>query len=89
MEKNWLPTYSLQLVISFNALMNARIQLEENALELFTGSIGVKQYFVLAHTRFIIYFAVLLQYAFHGSEDGIYLKTKFDGSLYHLKSRNN
>ena len=34
---------------------------------------------------FAIYFAVLLQHAFDGNEDGIYHRTRIDGSLFNLK----
>ena len=46
---------------------------------------GVKQGFVLVPTLFAIYFVALLQHALNGYEDGIYLRTRFDGSLFNLK----
>lgn len=41
-------------------------------------------FFFPADSCFAIYFAVILQYAFDGSEDGVYLKTRFDVSLFYL-----
>ena len=46
---------------------------------------GVKQGCVLALTLFAIYFAVLLQHAFDGKENGIYIRNRSDGSLSNLK----
>ena len=50
-----------------------------------TRKSGVKQGFVLAPTLFAVYFAALLQHALVGNEDGICLRTRFDGSLLNLK----
>ena len=46
---------------------------------------GVKQGCVLALTLFAIYFAALLQRVVDRNEDGIYLRTRFNGSLFNLK----
>lgn len=45
---------------------------------------GVKQGCVLAPTLFGIFFSLLLSYAFSQSEDGVYLHTRSDGSLFNL-----
>ena len=37
-----------------------------------------------APVLFEIYFAVLLHYAFRNSEDGVYMRTRLDGSLFNL-----
>lgn len=47
--------------------------------------ISVKQGCVLSPTLFAIYFAASLQHDFDGSEDGVYLKTRFEASLFNLK----
>ena len=46
---------------------------------------GVRQSFVLAPTLSAIYFAAPLKYCFDGNEDGIFLRARFDGSLFNLK----
>ena len=51
---------------------------------------GVKQGRVLAPTLFGIFFALLLRHAFGTAQEGIYLQTRSDGSLFnlaHLKVR--
>ena len=75
----------MQLIASFHEVMKSCIQFDGNTSESFKVRSGVKQGFVLAPTLFAIYFAAVLQHAFDGSEDGIYLRTRFDGSLFNLK----
>ena len=58
-----------------------------NASESFKVRSGVTQGCVLAPTHFAIYFAVLLHNAFVENDDGIYLRTRFDGSHFNLKRR--
>ena len=65
--------------------MNACIQFDGNTSESFKVRNGFKQGCVLAPTFFAIYFAALLQHAFDGNKDGIYLRTRFDGLLLNLK----
>ncbi|KAI8487404.1 hypothetical protein Bbelb_348730 [Branchiostoma belcheri] len=38
----------------------------------------------MAPTLFSIYFAVLLRYAFKGNQDGVYIRSRTDGSLFNL-----
>lgn len=45
---------------------------------------GVKQGCVLAPTLFGIYFASLLHCAFDENKDGIYIRTRADGSLFNF-----
>ena len=61
------------------------IEFDGNTSESFKARSGVKQGCVLAPTLFAINFAALLQHAFDGNEDEIYLRTRFDGSLFNLK----
>ena len=63
------------------------IQFNGNTSEPFKVRSGVKQGCVLAPTLFAIFFAALLQHAFGGNEDGIYLRPRFDGSLFNLKKK--
>ena len=67
--------------------MHACIQFDGNTSESFKVRSGVKQGCVLAPTctLFAIYSAALLQHAFDGNENGIYLRTRFDRSLLNLK----
>ena len=75
----------LQFCISFHEDMNVCSQFDGNTSESFKVRCGVKQGCVLASTLFAIYSAALLQHAFDGKEDGIYLRTRFDWSLFNLK----
>ncbi len=52
--------------------------------EPFLISSGVKQGCVLASTLFEIFFSMLLSYAFHGNDDGVYLHTRSDWCLFKL-----
>ena len=65
--------------------MNACIQFDGNTSESFELRSGVKQRCVLAPILFSIFFTALLQHAICGNEDRIYLRTRFDGSLFNLK----
>ena len=61
-----------------------------NLSEPFDMHSGVKQGSVLAPTLFGIFFALLLRHAFGTAQEGIYLWTRSDGSLFnlaHLKVR--
>ena len=64
------------------------IQLDGNISESFKVRSGVKQGCVLAPTLFAIHFAALLQHAFDRNEDGIYLRTRFERSIFNLKRVN-
>ena len=65
--------------------MDMCIQFEGNTSDSFKVRSGVKQGCVLASTLFSICFAALLQHAFGGNEDGIYLRTRLGGSLFYLQ----
>ena len=85
LEKIGCPPILLQLIISCLEDMNACIQFDRNTSKSSKVRSGVKQGCVLAPTLFAIYHAAHLQCAFDGTEDGIYLRTRFDGSLFNLK----
>ncbi|KAI8493113.1 hypothetical protein Bbelb_291170 [Branchiostoma belcheri] len=78
------PPKLLQLVISFHEDMEACIQFDGSTSAHFDIKKGVKQRCVLAPTLFSIYFAALLRFAFDGSHDGIYIRSRTDGSLFNL-----
>ena len=65
--------------------MNACIQFDGSTSDYFQVKSGVKQGCVLAPTLFGIYFATLLHHALKESEDGIYIRTRLDGSLFNLQ----
>ena len=62
-----------------------RIQFDGDISDSFKVRYGVKQDCVLAFTRFAIYVASLFHHAFGGNKDGVYLRTRFNGSLFYLK----
>ncbi|KAI8491917.1 hypothetical protein Bbelb_302900 [Branchiostoma belcheri] len=64
--------------------MEACIQFDGSTSAHFDIKKGVKQGCVLAPTLFSIYFAALLRFAFDGSHDGIYIRSRTDGSLFNL-----
>ena len=64
--------------------MKGSVKINGSSSEPFQILSGLKQGFVLAPTLFGIFFSLLLQYAFDGSEDGIYIRTRSDGNLFNL-----
>ena len=89
---SWSPLYKvlecigclpvlLQLEISFHEDMNICIQFDGNTSDSLKVRCGAKQGCILAPILFAIYVAALLHHAFGGIEKGIYLYTRFDGSL--------
>ena len=50
----------------------------------FPVSSGVKQGCVLAPTLFLIFFSMLLQYAFLDCTEGVYVRTRSDGKLFNI-----
>ena len=79
------PPILLHLIVSFHENMEACVQYDGSISDYFQVNVGVKQGCVLAPTLFGIYFAVLLRYAFRNSEDGVYMRTRLDGSLFNLR----
>ncbi|PFX15042.1 putative uncharacterized transposon-derived protein F52C9.6 [Stylophora pistillata] len=66
------------------AEMKGTVQYDGSSSDPFPIKSGVKQGCVLAPTLFGILFSLLLRYAFSQSEEGIYLHTRSDGSLFNL-----
>ena len=54
-------------------------------LQSFQVGSGGRQGCVMAPTLFAFSFVALLQSAFVGNEDGTYLRTRFEGSLFSLR----
>ena len=78
------------LIESFHSNMKGTVQFNGNLSEPFDMHSRVKQGCVLTLTLFGIFFALLLRHAFGTAQEGIYLQTRSDGSLFnlaHLKAR--
>ena len=72
------------LIESFHSNMKGTVQFNGNLSEPFDMHSGVKQGCVLAPTLFGIFFTLLLRHAFGTAQEGIYLWTRSDGSLFNL-----
>ena len=88
--QNWMPPTPplppppplLRMITSFNKEMKGTVQYDGSSSDPFPIKSGVKQGCVLTPTLFGILFSLLLRYAFSESEEGIYLHTRSDGSLF-------
>jgi len=78
------PPKLLRMISSFHEDMQGTVQFDGSSSDPFPIRSGVKQGCVLAPTLFGIFFSLLLSYAFSQSEDGVYLHTRSDGSLFNL-----
>ncbi len=74
----------LKMIVPFQDGMSGTVQYDGSFLEPFPIKNGVKQGCVLAPTLFSIFFSLVLCFAFHESEDDIFLHTRSDGSLFIL-----
>ncbi|KAL8599288.1 hypothetical protein ACOMHN_008003 [Nucella lapillus] len=74
----------LRMITSFHEDMKGTVQYDGSSSSPFPIKIGLKQGCVLASTLFGILFSLLLRYAFRQSEEGIYLHTRSDSSLFNL-----
>ena len=72
------------MVKAFHDGMQGRVQFDGCLSNPFPINRGVKQGCTLAPTLFGIYFALLLQYAFDGSCEDIFLHTRSDGKLLNI-----
>ena len=77
------PPKLLRMITSFHKEMKGTVQYDGSSSDPFPIKSGVKQGCVLAPTLFGILFS-LLRYAFSESEEGIYLHTRSDGSMFNL-----
>ncbi|KAI8510866.1 hypothetical protein Bbelb_117820 [Branchiostoma belcheri] len=78
------PPKLLRMISSFHEDMYGTVQYDGSSSDPFPIKSGVKQGCVLAPTLFGIFFSLLLTFAFHRSEDGVYLHTRSDGRLFNL-----
>ncbi|XP_076471172.1 uncharacterized protein LOC143301052 [Babylonia areolata] len=72
------------MITSFHEDMQGTVQHDGSFSDPFPIKSGVKQGCVLAPTLFCIFFSLLLSYVFSQSEDGVYLHSRSDGSLFNL-----
>ena len=79
-----VPPKLLRMITSFHESMQGTVQYDGSSLDPFPIRNGVKQGCVLASTLFGIFFSLLLSYAFSQSEDGLYLCTRSNRSLFSL-----
>ena len=84
LKKIGCPDKLLSIIISFHENMTGVVNFDGDSSSPFPISNGVKQGCVLAPTLFGIFFSMLLHYAFNDSTEGIYLRTRSDGSLFNL-----
>jgi hypothetical protein len=78
------PPNLLKMIMSFHDAMMGTLQYDGSSADSFPIKSSVKQGCVLAHTLFGIFFSLLLRYAFHESDDGIFLHTRSNGNLFKL-----
>ena len=78
------PPKLLKIITSFHEEMQDTAQFDGSSSEPFPIKSGVKQGCVLAPTLLGILFSLLLGYAFKGNEEGAYIHTRSDGSLFNL-----
>ena len=74
----------LRMITSFHEEMRGTVQHDGFSSDPFPIKSGVKQGCVLAPNLFGILFSLLLRYAFSESEEGTYMHTRRDGSLFNL-----
>ena len=78
------PPKLLRMITSLHEEMKGTVQYDGSSSDPFPIKSGVKRGSVLAPTLFGILFSLLLSYALRESEEGIYLHTRSDGSLFNL-----
>ena len=84
LKKIGCPPQLLSITASFHDDMKGTVNFDGATSDPFTIRSGVKQGCVLAPTLFGIFFSMLLNFAFGGSEEGIHLHTRSDGKLFNL-----
>lgn len=85
MAKYGCPTKFIIIIRQLHDGMQARVQDGGKSSEPFSDSNGVKQGCVLALTLFNLMFSAMLTDAFDGTDTGIGIKWRFDGSVFNLR----
>lgn len=85
MAKYGCPTKFITIVRQLHNGMQARVQDGGESSEPFSVSNGVKQGCVLAPTLFSLMFSAMLTDAFAGTDIGIGIRWRFDGSVFNLR----
>jgi hypothetical protein len=85
MERVGCPPKFIKITRSFHDGMYARVMDHGQLSDPFSISNGVKQGCVLAPTLFSILFSALLSDAFVNSNDGVYVRYRYDGGLFNLR----
>ena len=84
LHKIGCPPRLHSLIESFHSNIKGTVQFNGNLSEPFDMHSRVKQGCVLTPTLFWIFFALLLRHALCTAQEGIYLQTRSDGSLFNL-----
>ena len=84
LKKIGCPPRLLKIIASFHENTRNSVRFKGATSEAFPVGSGVKQGCVLAPTLFGIFFSLLLQHAFGGCDEGIYLYTRSDGKLFNI-----
>ena len=79
------PPKLLAVIQSFHADMHGSVQFDGQMSNPFEVNVGVKQGCVLAPTLFGIYFAALLRHAFREESEGVFIRSRADGSLFNVQ----
>ena len=85
MAKIDCPSKFIAMVRLFHDGMLARVQNDGDFSDRFPVTNGVKQGCVVASTLFSMMFSAMLTDAFHGGDNGIPIRYRFDGKLFNLR----
>ncbi|WP_353805815.1 reverse transcriptase domain-containing protein, partial [Acinetobacter baumannii] len=84
LQKIGCPPQLLSVIKAFHEDTQSTISFSGSTSSPFQVKSGVKQGCVLAPTLFGIFFSMLLQHAFRDCNEGVYIHTRTDGSLFNI-----
>ena len=84
LQKIGCPPKLLAIITAFHQDMQSTVCFDGATSNAFLVSSGVKQGCILAPTLFGIFFSMLLQYAFVGCTEGVYIRIRSDGKLFNI-----